>query len=1072
MKKIYVILASLVTTLVTVSVNANADIIDMSGEGVSSYGNSGWTPGAPTCDYDKLTTGYINPPNVDCLGWSWVYFKYIGGAENENKGMFFSPYYGYYDRYGKLVEYGVHTPGLSTLGAWIAGECAKEGSGFWHKGRNYEAEYSSVTGPGSSAYVANKHNLIHRDTYTESYLYNMWGGSNKSSLEKTGTPTYSNGVEIDPITFDGKPLKLDSLRTLNQTLTLNGVPMYEAQYYGRDEDVTAEYQNATGHALGSNNWGFCSTGGSSPVTQTYVGEVKLSISGDLRDEEDFEISENDNKVHYSNTNKIYVVGKGKVTAQDEDSDQQETSFTVSASPVGASDSFKSNNAWESLPSKDLTLIPGIEYTICASNEYAQNYDSSQTPNFYNRTTISACTRVVYELPCSDFGTTITSDNHTNYGRMSITAKGRNKNVTKWAGDPSTSSGSFVSSETIWTTADAGTTISYWGCMGGQVDNDYAGSGTTTYTVTGGLNRDKLFGTTHNYVDVNSGANESIISNELGLSWEDNFAKKWASSTIDYQFRPNGSISSEATAAVGNKYTSKLSWNRKNGTDPTSATIEVKVPYNYVLNPTNSSTLNNLTIGEEYTLDATVAVEARANKQLDISDEKYYSTSIKPGTIEKAWLFILDPDVDVEQIKNSITGDGVSEIPGSTDDTSSGSYIYQGGASDSPIDRIKSKLSVSDDDIKISADISSSESKKETYKVGEGEKIGSKICSLVAAWPADSHNSLQVTTENKFVTAIDDNNQSNALTTEAGDNPYWRFQVGCATVGKKPTASIEGASLTVGDTAKANYTKYEGRVFGTWAEYDLVANKVDYVYSGASRAYDSAQTTVNANVSYEDYGKTDGMSSPQTLGNMTDEKGIRNDTEIANYVNMSRQFANSIYSTFYDEYGNKKTKIDSDGSTVDVSAHFNILNSKASNDYSITSDIINDDPNVINVIYANNIYISKNVERVDAVLIANGILDTCEKDVNRNTSTGNQELLQECNENALVVNGAVYVHGELKLDRVYGGGEIDGDSLDPSTLAQRAEIFNYDPRIVKFAYDVIKDRNLVDTQYVKELPTRL
>lgn len=1081
MKKIYVILASLVTTIAIVGANANADIVDMAGEGVSSYGNSGWTPGAPTCDYKNLTTGYINPPNVDCLGWSWVYFKYIGGAENENKGMFFSPYHGHYNKSGKLVEYGVHTPGLDTLGAWINGECAKEGSGFWHKGRNYESEYDTETGPGSSAYVTNKHNLIHRDTYTESYLYNMWGGSDKSNLEKTGTPTYSNGAEIDPISFDGRPIKIDNLRTLNQTLTLNGVPMYEAQYYGRDEDVTAEYENATGHALNSGNWGFCSTGGSNPVTQTYVGEVKLSISGDLRDEEDFEISENDNKVHYSNTNKISVVGKGKVVAQDEDSDQQETSFTVSASPVGTSGSFNSNNAWESLPSKEFTLIPGIEYTICASNEYAQNYDSSQTPNFYNRTTISACTKVVYELPCSDFGTTITSDNHTNYGRISITAVGENKNITKWAGDPSASSGSFVSSETIWTTAGAGTTISYWGCMGGQVDNDYAGSGTTTYNVTGGLDRNALFGTTHNYVDKNSLANESIISNELGLSWEDNSAKKAASSTKDYQFRPNGSISSKATAAVGNKYTSKLSWNRKNDIDPTSATIEVKVPYNYVLNPTNSSTFNNLTIGEEYTLDATVNVEPRANKQLDMLEANKYKTSIKPNTIKRAWLFILDPDVNVEQIKNSITGDGVSEIPGSTDASGGGSYIYQGGASDSPIDRIKSKLSVSDDDIKISADFSSSESEKESYKVGEDEKIGSKICSLVSVWPADSHNSLQVTTENEFVTAIDDNNQSNALTSEAGENPYWRFRINCATVGKYPTMSVEGGSLVASGKVETSTTSYNHRIFGSWAEYDLVASEAKKAGSGASLAYATPQSTPNSAGDYTADGikDTGELRVPQTLGNTASpDYGIGSDAE--NALQLSKKFAENIKGYCYDESGNASgnCSVLPDGATSIDNSYSGLVLYKANSNSSFTipSNIYNNSENAVIVIYGKNIKISNAATQIDAMIIAEDGLDTCDEG-DKDSKTGNQALLEKCN-NDLIIKGAVYSRGKLSdtenhllLDRSKGGGSFEGETLSPNSLSQRAEIFSFDPRIVKVSQDIHESLDVTEIQYIKEIAPR-
>jgi hypothetical protein len=118
----------------------------------------------------------------------------------------------------------------------------------------------------------------------------------------------------------------------------------------------------------------------------------------------------------------------------------------------------------------------------------------------------------------------------------------------------------------------------------------------------------------------------------------------------------------------------------------------------------------------------------------------------------------------------------------------------------------------------------------------------------------------------------------------------------------------------------------------------------------------------------------------------------------------------------------------------------------------------------------DIVIKNEVTELYANLIADGKLDTCGEGDHKTDATSGK-LVDNCN-NVLVVNGAVYSEGEMSLDRVFGGGSSYGSmSLDSSTLVQRAEIFNFDPKIVKWGYDYKHEVQPITTTYIEELSTR-
>ena len=85
--------------------------------------------------------------------------------------------------------------------------------------------------------------------------------------------------------------------------------------------------------------------------------------------------------------------------------------------------------------------------------------------------------------------------------------------------------------------------------------------------------------------------------------------------------------------------------------------------------------------------------------------------------------------------------------------------------------------------------------------------------------------------------------------------------------------------------------------------------------------------------------------------------------------------------------------------------------------------------------------------------------------------GNYHLLVNCNE-TLVVNGAVAAN-IIELDRAAGGGSDEKmTELNAASLTQRAEIFNYDQRIVFWATNASSSDKTTTANHVKELTPRL
>ena len=132
-----------------------------------------------------------------------------------------------------------------------------------------------------------------------------------------------------------------------------------------------------------------------------------------------------------------------------------------------------------------------------------------------------------------------------------------------------------------------------------------------------------------------------------------------------------------------------------------------------------------------------------------------------------------------------------------------------------------------------------------------------------------------------------------------------------------------------------------------------------------------------------------------------------------------------------------------------------------------------------IIIAPSILIDGNVTKVNAWLIVDGgELNTCS--INGIGATpGDENTLDNCN-NPLIINGPVIVRSTLntalKMPRTFGGGSKVNEKgefvKDPETLVQRAEIFNYDPSVVEWAYRESQKNPHLETTYTETLAPRL
>jgi|GEM_PF-2595529 len=1036
-KTISAALAMAVIAVCAQNNSAHADLIPMNGYG-GRGGSGGGGGNGVACTQQRLDGMSEGSFTIDCQGWSWIFFEYV-----ESSGETGDTYYAPYDSVGVSSTGG---------GVKIDAGCATAGGGFWHLGRNYITngytfsagfdwnggmgsiyQYALVSDPNHPGSRA----LGHRETYTLDRLRH-YGAANyvDYSTERTFTNIIGKGNYH-----------------LGQVLTKNGKVMYRATKYGTSAEVLQSYKDngGTGEYLPDDIYAFCADGDTppppTPDPQNYTGEVTLKVDwshGTLTGEAvDLAVTSTQSDIVDVPVDHLIFNAYGKVIATDEEHEQQATKYTVSALVDGDtkhSGSFSNNNS-ENSPSEDtsLQLVPDTVYEICATNTYATQWTSKK--GFTDDATLTACVKVRYNyrVDCSNIysDTYITSDlsTHINYGTMALDVNSLSVVVGNDFANPSYSKDV---ADPVWINPDeSDLTLNYYGCMGAQV----GASGTTIYNIASsiddGTENGKLYGKPlNNYVSHNSKEQQNVTSEEVS----------------DYQFAPMNSISNrDVRVSAGAIYNNTMSF------DGRKLSIDVYAPYNYLLLPSlHNVAVDSLSLGSVIAPSASFKKGARVNSEVK-GEAEYATNDIKDNTKAVAWLFTIPSTTSFADFQSGLAsiGSRVGE-----------DYYYADATgNDLPMNRLGGTSATQTLDF-TADDIRNSTVKEfSPLTIGEGVAVGTKICVMAAVWPADSHNNLTSTADQQW-----------ALTKENGPGALWRFEVQCATVGKKPTVSIEGGSLiarNVNTSTTRNRSADHANVLGSWAEYDLIAGTTSgHPGSGASLAYASQQTVKNSAGSpsvdgfYEPSTTLRSKSrNPQTLGNESDPKeGAVGYTEIGAYVSQSSIFAYNIVAAANspDKTHVEYYKNDPDGMCV-IDAN------------------VPADPSKIWLIHCKNVMIRPNVDEINAMIVAKNELDTCYEPngasdkYEQDAGGDNQLLLDNCN-TQLIINGAVYAGNVLNLDRTHGGGSLDfvnGEYyLNSATLAQRAEIFNYDPRIVKYSYDFMKTYEMNSESYVRELTPRL
>lgn len=665
--------------------------------------------------------------------------------------------------------------------------------------------------------------------------------------------------------------------------------------------------------------------------------------------------------------------------------------------------------------------------------------------------------------CNINGLEFGLNNPVNYGRMTVYKGG----TPRYYGNGKNSEGAAVwnTNGPLYFRPDEELKIGYDACLGQQIKADKdsgkpwdaewtTGNAKLTVGITGSLLDSSHFTSTGNAVSTDSADSRNILAYEvLGKKISSHVGK-------DYQFY---NVNSEP-AQIGNLGHSIVSdfgdlSGCPEGGSNCKAHAVLNVPYNYILTPSiNDFTESIVTIGNSFKFKTSINKSGRINE--DVQSTAY------PTDIKKTWAkyltFKLSTDVDYNKLNTA--ANNIATLDNNQTDNLGGILRARLGGS-SIIDMGSGEFT--DDEIKKGTQ------KEIPVNATDADAGYNKLCVAVAVYPADSHNSRDDT-----IHAGAD--QSNALTDGPGANAFTRISVKCRTVGKYPTFSTEGNGILSGGNVSGKYTRYnDERDFGSWSEYGLIANEVDKVASGASIAYIEAQSGINAGVSHDRAGKEKNqLDSPQTLGNMDkNEIGLRDSTEASVYANQMTEIANNIKSTFFTDPmpAGGPFLVEYPGTHTWVNLNYKDdvwiggAEADAINNHRLAGDQV--------IIYSDkNIMIENTVMNLDAMLVANGKVDTCyivddsgnKMDVDQGGD--NSQLLNHCHDN-LTVNGAVYSKEAIELDRTYGGGSETDLNLREDTLVQRAEIFNFDPRTVKWGYDYDNGNQPLITTYIEELSTR-
>ena len=444
------------------------------------------------------------------------------------------------------------------------------------------------------------------------------------------------------------------------------------------------------------------------------------------------------------------------------------------------------------------------------------------------------------------------------------------------------------------------------------------------------------------------------------------------------------------------------------TSSINSVASAKVPYNFI---------NSIDFKEEDELDKTaefyagesklirgleIKVSPRENKTLDST----YATIVRNAQVKIALCYVSNSEEKCEEkIQNYATLNGDNEIDIFAEHTYSVNDIMM------PVPDIAA---------------------------------GTGICIKASIYPATSGNDTNL---------------------DAGGDKQWTNPVEkCYVVAKRSSLQVWGGNIYSNGTIKTAITTKKRLIghedgtytFGSWGELGIIAGgKVTGLASGAGLGYSGAGLIANPG------------GTTQTSFCYVSTLSFTNDR-----CNYAEKAVGSLGTTLPLQQAEKdKNTVINKLAGLDNIGVITFVN-KQGEDYTITDDIENKEqvsaleelPKT--VIYAENIYIDCGVTRIDALLIAEKNVVTCNNfDKDLTNENVEKHINDRINSNQLTINGAI-VAGKLIANRTYGAATGD-NSIKP------AEIINFDPTLYlwgKAASENEANMSLLTT-YLHELSPR-
>lgn len=262
---------------------------------------------------------------------------------------------------------------------------------------------------------------------------------------------------------------------------------------------------------------------------------------------------------------------------------------------------------------------------------------------------------------------------------------------------------------------------------------------------------------------------------------------------------------------------------------------------------------------------------------------------------------------------------------------------------------------------------------------------------------------------------------------------------CIAIVKFPKVQAWSGDVLAGRVTTTQPYNLSGQFYGSWAQYGIFGmGGISGMASGGTLAGGGAS------------------SSGSVLSALT----FANTPGLGNFYSVNPSTSN--YYATYKALATKTTGSATVGGSVPNGTQEIIY---VNGDLTIGSDLTysgnygspSDVPRVIYVVNG-NIIVNQNVQRVDAWLISNKTLYTCDQYMNKTK----QLTTNDCNKQ-LTFNGPVYVNDTL-LGRTYGADSSTGKG-------EAAEIFNLAPSNFLSSYTASVSASNVQTEYEKELPPR-